>query len=442
MVVSQPSLLNLGVDETLAPTLDWLQRRLGLDAAQLRKMVLRLPPLLGYSVEDTMEPKLDWLQRRLDLDAAQLKKVVVPFPALLGYRVEDNLAPKLDWLQTRLDLDDAQLKKMILTSQSLLGYSVDDNMKPTLGWLRTRLELSDAALKRMVLALPPLLGLSVVDNVAPTLAWLQRRLDLGDAGLRKVVVAYPTLLGLRIERMESNCAWLERRLGLDEKQLARVVVASPPLLYLSVDGNLAPKLDYLLGATGLSSSEFRDHIIRIPAIPSYSLDKRYRPRVEACRAAGVDAAYVLTAAPLTDEYFYERLETMREVVVATASSRATPLGRRAFSTASSDDGNGLPGTEHGGRRLAIVFTCTVCDTRSAKKFSEHAYRHGVVVVRCPGCGNDHLIADNLGFFEDDWTLEDMLRARGDSVETLDDDNLAEGVDAELLKRLVEGRRGK
>ena len=45
-------------------------------------------------------------------------------------------------------------------------------------------------------------------------------------------------------------------------------------------------------------------------------------------------------------------------------------------------------------------------------------------------------------FKDDWTLEDMLRARGDSVETLDDDNLAEGVDAELLKRLVEGRRDK
>ena len=125
------------------------------------------------------------------------------------------------------------------------------------------------------------------------------------------------------------------------------------------------------------------------------------------------------------------------------SSRATtPRRRRAFSSASSDDGNGLPGTEHGGRRLAIVFTCTVCETRSAKKFSEHAYRHGVVVVRCPGCGNDHLIADNLGFFEDDWTLEDMLRARGDSVETLDDDNLAEGVDADLMKRLVEGRRDK
>ena len=123
-------------------------------------------------------------------------------------------------------------------------------------------------------------------------------------------MAYPTLLGLRIERMESNCAWLERRLGLDETQLARVVVASPPLLYLSVDGNLAPKLDYLLGATGLSSSEFRDHIIRIPAIPSYSLERRYRPRVEACVAAGVDPVYVLTSAPYTDEQFERRLSLL------------------------------------------------------------------------------------------------------------------------------------
>ena len=110
--------------------------------------------------------------------------------------------------------------------------------------------------------------------------------------------------------MESNCAWLQRRLGLDAVQLARVVVASPPLLYLSVDDNLAPKLDYLLRATGLSSSEFRDHIIRVPAIPSYSLERRYRPRVEACLAAGVDPVYVLTSAPYTDEQFERRLSLL------------------------------------------------------------------------------------------------------------------------------------
>ena len=394
----------LGPKKNALQVRDLLRTRLALTDAELDRMVRRRP--LGALT--TIKPKLDWLQRRLDLDAAQLARLVRREPTVLTNSVERNNAPTLDWLQQRLEVDTAQLGRMVVKLPALIGKR-PESMEANCDWLRNRLGLDAAETRRLVAGFPPLLYLSVEDNLAPTLDWLQTRLDLEDAQLTKAVLTFPVLPGL------------------------------------SVEANMAPKLAYLERELNMTRAALRDHVLRIPAILAYSLDKRYRPRVEACRAAGVDAAYVLTAAPLTDEYFYERLETMREEVVATASSRARPpvaMARRAFSSASSDDGNGLPGTEHGGRRLAIVFTCTVCDTRSAKKFSEHAYRHGVVVVRCPGCGNDHLIADNLGFFEDDWTLEDVLRARGDAVETLDDDNLAEGVDADLLKRLVEGRRDK
>ena len=391
---AQPKKKLLGPKKNAQQVRDLLRTRLALTEAELDRMVRRRP--LGALT--TIKPKLDWLQRRLDLDAAQLARLVRREPTVLTNSVERNNAPTLDWLQTRLEIDTAQLGRMVVKLPALIGKR-PESMEANCDWLRGRLGLDEAQTRRLVAGFPPLLYLSVEDNLAPTLDWLEQRLDLNDEQLKKAVLTFPVLPGL------------------------------------SVEANMKPKLAYLEQELDMTRAALRDHVLRIPAILAYSLDKRYRPRVEACRAAGVDAAYVLTAAPLTDEYFYERLETMREEVVATASCRA-------FSTASSDDGNGLPGTEHGGRRLAIVFTCTVCDTRSAKKFSEQAYREGVVVVRCPGCGNDHLIADNLGFFEDDWTLEDVLRARGDSVETLDDDNLAEGVDADLLKRLVEGRRDK
>jgi len=77
----------------------------------------------------------------------------------------------------------------------------------------------------------------------------------------------------------------------------------------------------------------------------------------------------------------------------------------------------IPGTSQGGsRKLAIVFTCTVCNTRSAKKFTERAYNHGVVIVTCPKCENMHLIADRLGYFSDKdgkgWDIEAFMKSVG------------------------------
>ena len=96
--------------------------------------------------------------------------------------------------------------------------------------------------------------------------------------------------------------------------------------------------------------------------------------------------------------------------------------------------SGLPGSQTGGKKLAIVFTCTVCNTRAAKQFTEQAYLHGVVLVKCPGCQNQHLIADNLSMFTNDnetdgdgggWNIQKAMAKLGQNVTTVSDGNVLE-----------------
>ena len=65
--------------------------------------------------------------------------------------------------------------------------------------------------------------------------------------------------------------------------------------------------------------------------------------------------------------------------------------------------------------LAILYTCTVCDTRSGQTMSRATYNTGVVIIRCPKCKNLHLIADRLGWFGEPGSVEDFLSAQGVSV---------------------------
>lgn len=69
--------------------------------------------------------------------------------------------------------------------------------------------------------------------------------------------------------------------------------------------------------------------------------------------------------------------------------------------------------------MVILFTCTKCDTRSAKAFSRSSYEKGIVIVTCPGCNSRHLIADNLGWFGDKCNIEQLAAAQGQTIKKVD-----------------------
>lgn len=86
----------------------------------------------------------------------------------------------------------------------------------------------------------------------------------------------------------------------------------------------------------------------------------------------------------------------------------------------------VPGVRSEGDKYAMMYTCTVCDTRAAKMVSKQAYHHGTVLIRCPQCQNLHLIADHLGQFEEKgWTVEQFLEAQGERVQHVASDNVLE-----------------
>jgi len=58
-----------------------------------------------------------------------------------------------------------------------------------------------------------------------------------------------------------------------------------------------------------------------------------------------------------------------------------------------------------------------------KMASRDSYENGVVVARCGGCNNLHLIADRLGWFGEPGSIEDFLAAKGEEVKKGSTDTL-------------------
>lgn len=93
----------------------------------------------------------------------------------------------------------------------------------------------------------------------------------------------------------------------------------------------------------------------------------------------------------------------------------------------------------GGQKMFIAFTCKKCGTRNSKTMSKIAYERGVVIIRCEGCNNNHLIADNLGWIQKGvpFRIDSLIRKNKDKVVNIqnDIDGRTEFVDKDTMRVL-------
>jgi hypothetical protein len=73
------------------------------------------------SYEDNVKPTLAQLQEHLGLDAAELEKIVLGHPAVLGY-VPANVFTKLRHQQECIGLTDKELRAAVIAQPMALGY--------------------------------------------------------------------------------------------------------------------------------------------------------------------------------------------------------------------------------------------------------------------------------------------------------------------------------
>jgi len=101
-----------------------------------------------------------------------------------------------------------------------------------------------------------------------------------------------------------SLADLQERLLFDDKQLQKVVGALLPLVLSYIfESNIVPQLNFSQEELGLLDGDLRNCVVSFPTLSGYSLEKRYRPRLEACCTAGMDDMRVLSLITLTDISF-------------------------------------------------------------------------------------------------------------------------------------------
>lgn len=136
LILTNPRLVSYSIDTKLAVVVRFLGDGLGLrdEEGTVGKVVAKNPFLMGYSVARRLQPTAEYLKSVVGLNATDLRKVVLNHPEVLCRDVEKVLGPNVEFLRES-GFGRAEMATVVAGYPPVLIKSVRNSLEPRMRFL-------------------------------------------------------------------------------------------------------------------------------------------------------------------------------------------------------------------------------------------------------------------------------------------------------------------
>ncbi len=383
LISSQPTLLQLSVKKNLSPSILFWIRQLQFGKEELKTVILGCPALLKYS-RSNVNAKLVFFRKTMGYSVSDCRKIFVKEPRLLTASVKTGLIPRLTFLHKEVVISITDIRKIVLKNPRVLMMSVEQNLTPKcVFYFIMTLQMNTKDVGKLLVKYPQILDYNLEHHTLPihhyflsldfstyefsrilqkhprlitySLIHIKRRigylrfgLSLEANAIRRILYQCPQIVSLGQENLERTVDFLLQAVApgaslqgsttsasevLDDQDalaIVQILIAGlPTLLGLSIDKNLAPKVEYLRAKLG--QDELASALLRMPALLGYSLQNRIQPRLERMMGAKVPPQKITVAITLKEDAFEQWLQRQIQNLQKPDDKKAgaAPRGRPA-----------------------------------------------------------------------------------------------------------------
>lgn len=223
------------------------------------------------------------------------------------YSLQQNITPKLMGLfAKKLLFEPVHFSKILLSYPQFLDRSLNHYLLPFTQYFLHDLNFSRFEFRTILTQFPKILSYSL-KRIKHIAAYLRYEEGFNSVQVKRIFFQAPQIVCLKEEHLKEKINFVRTTLqlggGAHDEQLRSIIAGMPSMLKCSLDSNLVPKTNFLLGAFHNSIDELREAILLQPTLLGYSLEKRIRPRMELLQQNGLEAKKITNAITLREDAF-------------------------------------------------------------------------------------------------------------------------------------------